>query len=171
MSGWRQYLPLTDEELLAQCDFDRFRASGPGGQKRNRTDSGVRLRHRPSGLQAEAVESRSQHDNRARALRRLRVTIALALRAPTAESTTNEAEALRTLLAVPPSRLRPADLSALAVLFDTLEEHGWRISAASAAIGVNTASVSRMLRIDARLWRATAERRAALGLSMLRTDR
>ena len=59
-----------DEALLAQCDLDRFRASGPGGQKRNKTDSAVRLRHRPSGLVGEANESRSQHENRARALRR-----------------------------------------------------------------------------------------------------
>ena len=79
---WREFLGLDDAALLRQCDFDRFRASGPGGQKRNVTDSAVRLRHRPSGVSAEAHESRSQHENRARALRRLRHSIALQLRAP-----------------------------------------------------------------------------------------
>ncbi|MCA9856909.1 MAG: peptide chain release factor-like protein, partial [Dehalococcoidia bacterium] len=78
--GWRAYLGLSDDDLLAQCEVDRFRASGPGGQKRNKTDSAVRLRHRPTGLESVAVESRSQHENRARALRRLRLTIALASR-------------------------------------------------------------------------------------------
>ena len=79
---WQAFLALDDAALLAQCSVDRFRASGPGGQKRNVTDSAVRLRHAPSGLTGEAVESRSQHENRARALRRLRGAIALHLRVP-----------------------------------------------------------------------------------------
>ncbi len=57
---------LTDEQLLAQCEVDTYRASGPGGQKRNKTSSAVRLRHLPSGLLVIAEESRSQHENKAR---------------------------------------------------------------------------------------------------------
>src|SRR5262249_12489345 len=71
---------LTDEQLLAQCAVDTYRASGPGGQKRNKTSSAVRLRHPPSGLIVIAEESRSQHENRARALRRLRQALFLKLR-------------------------------------------------------------------------------------------
>src|SRR5436190_7493637 len=71
---------LTDGQLLAQCEVDTYRASGPGGQKRNKTSSAVRLRHPPSGLIVIAEESRSQHENRARALRRLRQALYLKLR-------------------------------------------------------------------------------------------
>src|SRR6266702_5897358 len=71
---------LTDEQLLAQCEVDTYRASGPGGQKRNKTSSAVRLRHLPSGLIVIAEESRSQHENRARALRRLRQALYLKVR-------------------------------------------------------------------------------------------
>src|SRR5690242_21674945 len=71
---------LTDEQLLAQCAVDTYRASGPGGQKRNKTSSAVRIRHEPSGLIVIAEESRSQHENRARALRRLREALYLKLR-------------------------------------------------------------------------------------------
>src|SRR4029079_6272258 len=71
---------LSDEQLLAQCEVDTYRASGPGGQKRNKTSSAVRLRHPPTGLLVIAEESRSQHENRARALRRLRQALYLKLR-------------------------------------------------------------------------------------------
>ena len=76
----RACLVLDDDALIRQCDVDTFRASGPGGQKRNKTDSAVRLRHRSTGLAAQAVESRSQHDNRRNALERLRLTVALQVR-------------------------------------------------------------------------------------------
>src|SRR5207245_4483470 len=71
---------LSDAQLLAQCDVDTYRASGPGGQKRNKTSSAVRLRHAPTGLIVIAEESRSQHENRARALRRLRQAFFLKMR-------------------------------------------------------------------------------------------
>ena len=61
----------TAERLLAECDVTTFRASGPGGQHRNRRESGVRLVHRPTGIVVVATERRSQHRNRAIALERL----------------------------------------------------------------------------------------------------
>ena len=74
------WLTLSDEELLAQCRFERFRVSGPGGQHRNKTDSAVRLTHEPTGVTGFASERRSQHQNRATALSRLRRSIALDIR-------------------------------------------------------------------------------------------
>src|SRR5688572_8370332 len=75
---------LNDDALLDQCELDTLRASGPGGQKRNKTESAVRLRHKPSGLIVVANESRSQHDNRETALQRMRKALALKLREPVA---------------------------------------------------------------------------------------
>ena len=67
--------------MLAQCEVDTYRASGPGGQKRNKTSSAVRLRHPPTGLLVIAEESRSQHANKAKALKRLRRALWADLRA------------------------------------------------------------------------------------------
>src|SRR5215213_6695605 len=82
MPGRAAWTALTDDQLLAQCDVDTYRASGPGGQKRNKTSSAVRLRHPPTGLLVIAEESRSQHENKAKALKRLRKALYLDLRDP-----------------------------------------------------------------------------------------
>jgi protein subunit release factor B len=52
-----------------------YRGSGPGGQHRNVTDSAVRIRHLPTGIVAQASESRSQLQNREVAMERLRMAL------------------------------------------------------------------------------------------------
>jgi ribosome-associated protein len=65
-------LALDDEALLKACDVEYFIASGPGGQHRNKTESGVRLTHPPTELSVSATERRSQVQNKGVALERLR---------------------------------------------------------------------------------------------------
>ncbi len=52
-----------------------YRASGPGGQHRNTTDSAVRVRHLPTGIVVHAAENRSQMRNREVAMERLRLAL------------------------------------------------------------------------------------------------
>ena len=171
MPGWRDFLLLDDDALLAQCEVDRFRASGPGGQHRNKTDTAVRLRHRPSGLEAGAVESRSQHENRAVALRRLRVTLAVALREPVTPDGYTPPEPLAGTLRggrIVVSERNPRYPVVVAQAFDVLEAAGWRVAEAADALGLSTSALGRFLEADPVLFRAANARRVAVGLPPLR---
>ena len=68
-------LSMDLEKLKNECDVTTFRASGPGGQHRNVTDSAVRLRRRPTGIVVIGRRHRSQHRNMQDALERLVVRI------------------------------------------------------------------------------------------------
>ena len=59
------------ERLARDCDITPFKSSGPGGQKKNKTESSVRVVHRPTGITRIATESRSQLRNKAAALERV----------------------------------------------------------------------------------------------------
>lgn len=65
-------VPETDEELLSQCRVETFLAGGKGGQHQNKTESGVRLVHLPTGIRVSSRRERSQHRNKTLALERLR---------------------------------------------------------------------------------------------------
>ena len=63
--------PTDRASLERDCDLEFFIASGPGGQHRNKVETGVRLIHRPTGTLVTATERRSQHANREAAFARM----------------------------------------------------------------------------------------------------
>jgi hypothetical protein len=84
-------LKLSDAELLKLCKVSAYKGSGPGGQHRNKTSSGVslelRIENRESriNLNAYSCDDRSSHVNKLLALKKLRLKIALQIREEHAE--------------------------------------------------------------------------------------
>ena len=63
----------TDPDILKhQVIVETYRSRGPGGQRKNKTETAVRLTHLPSGIRVTATEYRSQAQNRELAFERLR---------------------------------------------------------------------------------------------------
>ncbi|MBA4064714.1 MAG: peptide chain release factor-like protein [Isosphaera sp.] len=167
---------LTEDQLLAQCDVDTYRASGPGGQKRNKTSSAVRLRHPPTGLLVIAEESRSQHENKAAAARRLWRALFLHLRDGLPAGRTPEAVAAHPDYAAargPDGRLHlsakdPRFWPAVGVVLDVLAACEARVADAAALLGVSTGNLVDFLRTDPKVWQEANRTRAAFGHNSLK---
>lgn len=160
------WLDLSEQALLESCRFDAFRGSGPGGQKRNKTSSSIRLTHVPTGIQVIAGESRSQAENKMRAVRRLRLRLATHLRRPI-DTRFFEPPAWFTevkqlgRLAVSPRNEHYARTAAL--VLDLLDSRAGSVGDVARLLGVTTSSVAGFLEEEPQLWAAANQIRTDAG--------
>jgi hypothetical protein len=173
----RAWTALSDEQLLDQCAVDTYRASGPGGQKRNKTSSAVRIRHLPTGLIVIAEESRSQHENRARALRRLRQGLFLQVRdelpadrlAPEVMVQLEDfREARQNDGRLHLGRKDPRFWPAVGVALDVLQAVEARVSDAARLLGTSTGNLIDFLKSDPKVWQQANTLRSRFGQKPLR---
>ncbi|MFG0244748.1 MAG: peptide chain release factor family protein [Phycisphaerales bacterium JB052] len=68
---------LDEASLMKQCTLTRGRASGPGGQHRNKVETHITLVHNPTGIEGQAGERRLAKENERVAIRRLRLNLAI----------------------------------------------------------------------------------------------
>ncbi len=169
----KRLLELDDRALVQVCEVDLYKASGTGGQKRNKTSSAVRMRHLDSGIISKAADSRSQSDNRRKALRRMRESLALDLRAPLASEYAISAAAKEVLKKGGLSknsktRVKVPYLLAVAEILDVFVAEEAVLSSAAARLGVTTSHLGKFLCGDNRVARRVAEMRSQRGLKPLR---
>jgi RF-1 domain len=168
------YLLASDDALIAQCEVDRYRASGPGGQHRNKTESAVRLRHKLSGIAAIGEDSRSQAENKIHAVRRLRSALALGLREPVQLDGYAPSPRLAALVAggTAPlgakTRLTGEYWAAIAELLDLLVAGGLEIAGTAQRLGITTGALSKLLLHDDQVARAVNDLRRGHNLRPLR---
>jgi hypothetical protein len=82
-SIFNSLLELSDSELLKECEISAYKGSGPGGQHRNKTNSGVKLKicyGKALSIESYSCDDRSSHVNKLLALKKLRLKIALQIR-------------------------------------------------------------------------------------------
>jgi hypothetical protein len=158
------------EALLADCDVERLRRSGPGGQHRNKVETAVRITHRPTGVRGEASERRSQEENRRAAVQRLRINLALECRGQaSAEGEPSAPWQAR----FPGGRLNiresHEDFPALLVeALDAIEAADADVAAAAKRLGTTTSQLVKFLQRESRAMLQVNQRRAQRGLGPLR---
>jgi len=174
------YLGLDDQALLAQCDVQIHRSSGPGGQHRNKVSTACRLHHGPTGVSAQAYDSRSQRENRVKALKRLRSKIACQVRRPVDAEKPAVPEVVTSCLFTPkkgpagaPLRLRVGrkDVRFWQVgqfLLDLLDVCGGRLAPAARALGISTSNFNSVIRQDRHILAAAQAIRKQHGLGPMK---
>lgn len=168
------HLLVSDDALIAQCEVDRYRASGPGGQHRNKTESAVRLRHKLTGVTAIGEDSRSQAENKMHAVRRLRAAIALGVREPVWLETFTPSPRLAAFVAAGTAplgartRLTGEYWAAIAELLDLLVAGNLEIGTTAQRLGISTGALSKLLLHDEHVGRAVNDLRRAKQMRPLR---
>lgn len=161
---------LSDQDLLRQCRVERFRGSGPGGQKRNKTSNSIRITHLPTGIHAIAQETRSQSVNKLHALRRLRFKLATELREPVDAAHFEPPDwflEIRHNGRIEASYRHPYYAPAAGLLLDLLRTVHGSPSDVGIMLGISTTSVIRFLEEEPLFWAEANRIRHELGLPPL----
>lgn len=166
--------PATLEEklFLAQCEISTGRTGGPGGQHRNKVDTGVRMVHKASGIEVRATERREQRVNRSRAIFRLRLKLATRVRTATSRdrhkpSTLWAERRQGNKLPVNPSHKDYPGL--LAEALDVIVARRYDVAGAAGVLGVSMSQLTRLVRHEKQAFAALNRGRESTGLHPLRS--
>jgi RF-1 domain len=173
---------LDPDVLLKQCTTRRYKASGPGGQHRNKVETAVELTHSPTGITAAATERRSQNDNQRAALKRLRLKLAIEYRTP-GPTITIDPSSPDTLPGAGTSGLWQSRLKAkrieisadhtdfptlIAEALDTLAALGYDMPKAAAVLGTTSSQLIKLFQKEPAVMAKVNAERTSRGMRVLR---
>jgi hypothetical protein len=159
---------LPADELLAECDIRRLRRGGPGGQHRNKVETAVVITHRPTGISAEANERRSQAENQAQAVFRLRVRLAIQTRSTQVSlEPSNLWESRQQGDRIVASETNNDFPALLAEALDAMAASEYDMATASRRLGVTTSQLGKFLQREPTAWLHVNEARRTRGLRPL----
>jgi hypothetical protein len=161
-----RWLDLSEQGLLADCRFDAYRGPGPGGQKRNKTSNSIRLVHVPTGITVIAGESRSQAENKMRAVRRLKLRLATDIRRPIDPRFFEPppwVKHVTQLGRLAASHRNKHYARAAALVLDLLDSRRGNVGDLARLLGVTTSSIVRFLEEEPQLWAAANQVRKNAG--------
>ncbi len=168
--GAARLLACDDGRLLQQCRVDTYIASGPGGQHRNRTYSAVRLMHLATGVTVTGEERRSQHQNKQKAIGRLRMALALQVR----NTEFHLEENVQTVFAAAgPVRVNSKNElypQVCAAVLDALYAAKGSLSAAAGFLNVSTGQLVKLISRDGDVLTAANRLREYFGLKPVKTS-
>jgi len=161
---------LPDDLLLRECKLSRVRRSGPGGQRRNKVETGVVVLHKPSSVRAESNESRSPETNKKNAIFRLRIQLALSVRAEFDEcqppSDLWKSRCRGEKISVNPSH---CDFPALlAEAFNAVMYFRGDVKSASTWLNCTSSQLVKFLKLESHAWSSLNVLRKEEGLSCLK---
>ena len=160
---------LAEDKLLAECRIDAFVGSGPGGQKRHKTNAAIRIIHLPTRITTVMSDSRSQRENKIHAIRELRHKLALELRHEIDPLTFQPPDFFAEYPALHINPKNPLYPSAVAHVLDALKATHWAVGDAAVLLGLTTSALARFLHDDPSLWTHVNTQRATLCLPPLRS--
>jgi len=156
------------EELLRNCRQQHVRRSGPGGQNRNKVETGIVLTHEPTGVTAEASERRTQRENKAVAIQRLRRALAVEVREPVAGGPSplwrSRVRQKRIVL----NASHEDSPAMLAEALDRLAAHNWDLAEAATQLDVTATQIVKLLKLESRAFQLLNAERTNRGLGTLK---